>query len=515
MIKLSIQGEKKLMSRSHSETLHDRTRLMFSPAPLSKGSSARHTVTGFLMRFGFAMVAGLSAFANSAGAEEKGDSNEAAEPSGLGSLLDIAPGAFTTGLRYPKFYSDRNMNRDTVDGSLRDRQYLLGSLGGARDRWAANGFLFSAGITQTIQGVVDGAGEDGTTRFQGSADLYFGIDTGRAGWWSNGLIIAHAEGNWDNPVSDTGALLPLNGDGTMPGTPSSFALSEFYLSQSLPNNFSLVAGKLSATAYADRSFFANNERSQFLYEGLINNPILGSFVPYTTWGALLTKEINPTFEIVGALLANNTNATTLGLDDLDVDELTAGLVFAWKPQFGGKPGSYSMILGYTNKDTVAFDVDERYFLEEIIGTVPVAEKDSNHAIVIGGSQYLSINQSARRSDGQPVGFGPFFRMGFAPSDRNAIAQFYSIGLGGNGGILNRHDDNWGIGVAYTSISDDLRDDLDALNNDVDSHETVVEAFYNLAWTPAIRTSLNVQYVDSADPSLDSATVLAVRLQLDF
>lgn len=481
----------------------------------STGSSARHTVTGALMRFGLAMAVGLSAFAGSACAEEKGDANEAAEPSGLSSLLDIAPSAFTTALRYPKFYSDKNMNRDTIDGPLRDRQYLLGSLGGVRDRWAANGFLFSAGITQTVQGVVDGAGKDGATRFQGSADLYIGIDTGRAGWWSNGLIIAHAEGNWDNPVSDTGALLPLNGDGTMPGTPSSFALSELYLSQALPNNFSLVAGKFSATAYADRSFFANNERTQFLYEGLINNPILGAFVPYTTWGALLTKEISPTFEIVGALLANNTKATTIGLNDLDADELTAGLVLAWKPQFGGKPGSYSVIFGYTNKDAVAYDVNERYFLEEIIGNVPVAEKDNNRAIVMGGSQYVSVNEGARRSDGQLVGFGPFFRLGFAPSDRNAIAQFYSIGLGGNGGILNRHDDNWGIGVAYTSISDDLRDDLGALNIDLDSHETVFEAFYNVAWTPAIKTSFDAQYVNSADPSLDNSIVLAMRLQLDF
>lgn len=503
------------MPRSHSETLHDRTRLMSSPALLSTGSSARHTVTAALMRFGLAMAVGLSAFASSVGAEEKGNANEAAEPSGLSSLLDIAPGTFTTALRYPKFYSDKNMNRDTVDGPLRARQYLLGSLGGVRDRWAENGFLFSAGITQTVQGVVDGAGEDGATRFQGSADLYFGIDTGRAGWWSNGLIIAHAEGNWDNPVSDTGALLPLNGDGTMPGTPLSFALSELYLSQILPNDFSLVAGKFAATAYADRSFFANNERTQFLYEGLINNPILGSFVPYTTWGALVSKEINPTFEITGALLANNTRATTVGLNDLDADELTAGLVFTWTLQFGGKPGSYNMILGYTNKDTVAFDIDERYFLEEIIGTVPVAEKSNNRAIVMGGNQYISVNESARRSDGQPVGFGPFVRVGFAPSDRNAIDQFYSIGLGGSGGILNRHDDNWGIGVAYTSISDDLRDDLDALNTDVDSHETVFEAFYNVAWTPAIRTSFNAQYVNSADPSLDDATVLAMRLQLDF
>jgi len=487
---------------------------MSSTACFSTRVFARRTISGALMNLGLALAVGLGAFA-SASAEEAGDASDTAEHSGISSLLDIAPSAFTTGLRYPKFYSDPNMNRDTVDGPIRDRQYLLGSLDGARDRWAENGFLFSAGVTQTVQGVVDGAGDDGSTQFQGSADLYFGIDTGRAGWWSNGLFIVHTEVNWDDPVSGTGAILPLNADGTMPGTPSSFAVSEFYLSQVLPNDFSLVAGKLAATAYADRSFFANNERTQFMNEGLVNNPILGSFVPYTTWGALLTKQINPTFEIVGALLANNTNATSLGLDDLDTGEMTAGLVLAWKPTFTGMPASYSMILGYSNKDVDAYDVDERYLLEEIIGIVPVAEKSSNRAIVIGGSQYISVNENASRSDGQPVGFGLFFRLGFSPSDRNAISEFYSIGLGGNGGILNRHDDNWGIGVAFTGISDDLRNDLDVLDIDVDSRETVYEAFYNVALTPAIKISFQAQYVNSTNPSLDASTVLATRLQLDF
>ncbi len=445
----------------------------------------------------------------------RAEAAEAASGSEKISLLDAAPPVLSVALRYPKYYSDPNTDRATVDGPLAQRQYLFGSFGGARDRLAANGFLFSGGITQTVQGVVDGAGDDGKTRFAGSADFYLGIDTGRAGWWSGGLIIAHAEGNWDVPVSGAGALLPLNADTIMPGEPSSFALSELYLFQALPNDFSLIAGKFAATAFADTTLFANNERNQFLYEGLVNNAVLGAFVPYTSWGALVSKQINPTFSVAGAVLGNTGNALSLGLDDLDADEVTIGAVFDWSPTFYGKPGNYNVLLGYSNKDVASFDVDPRYLLGEVLGEVPVIEEDDNYAMTIAGSQYFWTNPTARRSDGKTVGYGPFFRVGLAPSDRNLIDEFYSIGLGGNGGILGRHDDNWGVGVSYTGFSNDLRDNLDDLNVDVDSNETVAEAFYNVAWTPAIKTSFHVQYVESANPTLDEATILGLRLQLDF
>ena len=431
------------------------------------------------------------------------------------SLLDLAPSLLSTALRYPKYYSDPNMNRKTVDGPLSQRQYLLGSLNGARDRWAQKGFIFSGMLTQTIQGTVDGSGDDTPTRLLGSLDFYLGVDTGRAGLWPGGLVVAHAEGNWDRNVTGTGSLLPLNADGIMPSQPSSFALSELYLFQGLPNDYALVAGKFSVPDFADKSFFANSERNQFLHQGLVNNGILGAFVPYTTWGLVLSKQITPTFSTAGVVIANNTKATTVGLEDLDADELTGAVVFNWTPKFTGNAGSYELILGYTNKDAVRFDVDSRYFLDSILGRVPVIEKDRNYAFTLNGSQYFWTDPSARRSDGQTVGWGPFFRIGAGPSDRNLIDRFYSVGIGGNGGVAGRHEDNWGIGYAYTGFSNDLRDRLRDFGADIDNRETAFEAFYNIAWTPAIRTSFHIQYVDSANPMLDDATVLAARLQLDF
>ena len=436
-----------------------------------------------------------------------------AEGNDLISILDVAPEVLQGFERMPKYYGDPNMDRATVDGPILGRQYLLGSLGGWRDRAAENGVILNAYLTQAVQGTVSGDGDGG--RYFGSADLYVGVDTGRAGLWSGGLIVAHLEGNWGEVVENTGALLPLNGDTIMPAAPSSFELSELFIVQALPKGFSLIAGKINFGDNADKSPFANSERNAFIYEGLINNALYGAFLPYTSLGAALSYQLKPDLDVWVAALSNNTNATTVGFSDLSWDTMTYATGADWTPTFGGLPGTYSVLLGYTTKDPLAFDIDERYLIGEIVGVVPPVKKSGNYGFTVTASQYLWVDRSAKRSDGQPVGFGPFFRFGIAPRDRNLLDQFYSFGLGGLGGPLGRHDDSWGIGWAGSHISSDFRSDASLLGYDVDSFENGVEAFYNVALTPAVRTSFHVQYIDSANPELDNAVVLATRLQLDF
>lgn len=429
------------------------------------------------------------------------------------SIVDEAPAVLFGALRYPKFYGDPNIDRATIDGPLTERQYLLGSLGGARDTWAKNGWFVGAGITQAWQGSVSGPG-DGSKYF-GSADLWLGLDTGRAGFWSGGLVFAHAEGNWGRTVNGTGALLPLNFDATMPAAPSETALSELYLFQGLPHEFAAVIGKVNWSAYADTNLFANDERNQFMYVGLVNNPILGAFVPYTSLGGGLFKQFRPDLGAGIVILSNNTDALHSGFDTFSASAMTYGLAGTWTPKFGALPGMYALLGGYTSKNATTFDVDRRYFIGEILGAVPVAQKNGNYALAFSASQYLWTDGTSRRGDGKPVGFGPFFRAGWAPKDRNLIDQFYSLGVGGYGGLFGRANDNWGIGWAQTHFSGDLRGLVAFLGARVNSSENVVEGFYNVALTPAVHLTLNLQHVDSANPARANATVLGTRLQLDF
>ena len=89
-------------------------------------------------------------------APAKGQAAPAEDQEGMLSILDEAPEVYWDIKRVLKFYSDRNMDRSTLDGPIIDRQYLFGSVAGLRDKAAENGFVIDAGLTQVLLGTVSG-----------------------------------------------------------------------------------------------------------------------------------------------------------------------------------------------------------------------------------------------------------------------------------------------------------------------------------------------------------------------
>ena len=436
------------------------------------------------------------------------------------SLAEVAPELYYQLRRYPKFYGDPN----TIHGGLLERSYLLDSVGGSRDFLVDHGIYFDVGVTQFLQGNVSGGKDNGSARYNGTADYWLTLDTGKAGLWSGGAVFLHAESSWqaDRSInSDVGSLLPANFDATMP-TPNdskAIALPEFYLAQALPENFVVLVGKVNFAGAGDTNLFANNERTQFSYTGLVNNPILGSFIPYTPLGGALVwapkKEHNLT------LLATQAtgDATTSGFDNFN-GEYTVGGQYQFSPTIGGTlPGHYLVLVGYSHKDLLDFDIDPRHLIGEIIGVVPVRQKTNNYAFLFNFDQYLWVkggSPAAGRKHLPPVGIGIFGRAGWSPKDRNVIDQFYSFGIGGYGMIIpGRDNDQWGIGWAGTNISSDLRRDVKLLGLDLDSFEHAGEVFYNFQVTPATHLTVNAQVIDSPVPAYDTAFTLGARLQIDF
>ena len=449
------------------------------------------------------------------------------------SLAEVAPELYYQLRRYPKFYGDDN----TIHGGLLERSYLLGNLGGLRDTMVDHGLYFDVSITQFLQGNSTGGKDQGSARYNGTADYWLTFDTGKAGLWSGGMVFLHAESSWqaDRSVnSDVGSLLPANYDAAMPtaGDSEGIALPELYLLQALPANLFVVAGKADWAAFAENNVFANNERTQFGYTGLVNNPILGAFVPYTPLGALAFWVPSKEHALAVVAVQSTANATTSGFDNFNGD-YSIGVQYQFSPTLGRNlPGNYRIIGGYSNEDLSSFDIDPRHLIGEIIGVVPVAKESENYAVLINFDQYLWVKEGSvaaynkrletseypgvGRHHLPPVGIGIFGRAGWSPDDRNVIDQFYSFGIGGYGMIIpGRDQDQWGIGWAGTHISSDLRGLLGSSDVDLDDMEHAFEAFYNVQLTPATHLTLSAQIIDSAAKSLGTAYTLGTRLQIDF
>jgi len=439
------------------------------------------------------------------------------------SLAEAAPELYYAFRRYPEFYGDPN----TTLGSIWDRTQLLGNLGGLRDKAVDKGIYLDVSVTQFAQGNVAGGNTQGPVHGNGTADYWLTLDSGKAGLWSGGGIFLHAESSWlaDETINgDTGSLLPANFDAVMP-TPNisrGIALPELYFAQGLPADLMLIAGKLNFSGLGDQNVFANNERTQFEYTGLVNNPILGAFIPYTPLGLALVWA--PSQHHTVALLGTqaNGNATTTGFDEFN-GEYTGGLQYQYSTKFADRlPGNYRILLGYSSKEIMAYDIDPRHLIEEIIGIIPPIDYTENYALLINFDQYLWTREetkeaiaAAHRIGMPPIGFGIYFRAGWAPADRNVIDQFYSAGIGGYGMIPGRDRDQWGVGWAGTHISNDLRDDVALANIDLNNFENAFEAFYNFAVTPATHVTANVQVINSVNPAVDTAVVIGTRFQFDF
>ncbi|HTY87508.1 MAG TPA: carbohydrate porin [Candidatus Acidoferrum sp.] len=449
--------------------------------------------------------------------------NAPAAKDGMISLVGLEPAINYAFRRNLEFYGDPN----TEGGNLWDRTQLTGNWGGLRDQAVARGVYLDASVTQFLQGDVSGGKNQGPARYNGSADYWLTVDSGKAGLWPGGAIFAHAESSWQANKSvngDTGSLLPANYDATMPsnGRSDNIALPELYLAQGLPGNLLAMVGKVDFAGIGDQNLFANNERTEFLYTGLVNNPILGSFLPYTPLGAALDWAPSKEHNLAVLGVQSDGNGTTAGFDNFN-GNYAVGSQYTYSPTLAGHlPGDYHFLVAYSTKSFTDFNVNSQDLIGEIIGKVPVSKKDGNYCALASFDQYLWTRDASETPADAPsrkglplVGVGLFFRAGWEPQDRNVIDQFYSFGIGGYGGLPGRDRDQWGLGWAGTHISGDVRNDLKVLGRSANEFENAVETFYNFAVTPAMHISLDLELITSAAPSVDTAVVLGTRFQFDF
>lgn len=114
------------------------------------------------------------------------------------------------------------------------------------------------------------------------------------------------------------------------------------------------------------------------------------------------------------------------------------------------------------------------------------------------------------------GWGFFGQLSFADQDTSPITRFLNIGIGGNGLLAQRSQDEFGVAYAYTDLSDDLKDNLDLLPlGGRLQAEHQIEVFYNMHIAPWMQLTGDLQIVRPVRPAADTAAVPGVRLKIVF
>jgi porin len=111
------------------------------------------------------------------------------------------------------------------------------------------------------------------------------------------------------------------------------------------------------------------------------------------------------------------------------------------------------------------------------------------------------------------GWGLFADLGLSEGNPNVFEWHAVVGIGGVG-VLGRDLDRWGVGYFRYALSKDLKDGLAKLGVKRDD-EQGVEAYYNIALTPWLRVTANLQWIKPTDPDRKDAAFAGLRTQVKF
>ncbi|PPD45399.1 MAG: hypothetical protein CTY15_04850 [Methylocystis sp.] len=127
----------------------------------------------------------------------------------------------------------------------------------------------------------------------------------------------------------------------------------------------------------------------------------------------------------------------------------------------------------------------------------------------------TVQQYLMQSEANPaVGWGFFAQAGISDGNPNPIKWSVIAGLGGNNLAPGREADVWGVGYMHYGFSRHLLRALDAFGIE-HGDESGVEAFYNVALTPWLRLTGDLQFIQPWNPAANRATIGALRLQTKF
>lgn len=367
---------------------------------------------------------------------------------------------------------------------------------------------------QFVQGVAAG-GTDRAVEYGGKLEVELKVDTRRLGLWAGGTLEAKAATRYgETATALAGAALPINTalvDPVAEGTVT--ALTALNYTQLFP--FGSKPGSAVAVAVGRFSTLElvpdGTGMTGFMNVAQIAPTHEARNVPLVTTGATLAVVLAG--EPVATLLVVDSkgSAVTSGLGDLFADGVTVSPAVVLPTRFFGKPGHQGLRATWSSQEITPFDEIPRLpdLIRAFVSDTPVTvERESG-----GWSLTYTADQYFKMRPGPPrTGWRLFWQAGVADENTNPIDRYFNVGVGGNG-PFGRAGDSFGVAWAYTGFGDDFKDLFDPLARLRD--EQSLEAFYNLAATPWLRLTFDVQVVRPFRPRVDTAVIPGFRGVLTF
>jgi len=389
-----------------------------------------------------------------------------------------------------------------VNFSQADQETLTNGFSGLNNRLADSGIEIGFGTTNIYQANVKGgvSTHNRKGRHTGSYDLELVADLQKLLGFETGTILVHLEGGRTDeegidPLS-VGSVFGVNADAI--GNDNILVKQLYYEGPVVSDNITIMIGKIDFTGVFDCSAYADDECTQFLNAAFVDNPTIP--FPQYSLGVALTWNVTDSWYIMGGVADAQADGRETGFrtafhkEDYFFYALETGVTSELNSVNGPMPGTYRVGL-WNDPQPKAYTGSSKNYRDDI-------------------GIYTSCEQMLYKETGDPEdsqGLGAFFRYGYAPSKRNDITNFFSVGFQYQGLLSGRDDDVLGVGFAQGFFADT------AASAYPEDYESALEVYYNAQVTPWLNISPSLQYV--ANPggvkAVSDAVVLGVRAQMSF
>ncbi len=342
-----------------------------------------------------------------------------------------------------------------------------------------DGLEIALGVTGVVQGSAGADDIAGGDHTDASVSLDLEVET-RVG--NQGTAFLLIEGRHGAGLTDEiETLHGINADAV--DDDATLKLTEAWYEHSfLSDRLLLTLGKVDLTNYFDTNAVANDETTQFLADGLVNN-LAVEFPEDNGPGLRLSYSVNAQFELKFGLGDADGDFEDVFRDVFGVVELN------YKPSMPHGDGNYRFHL-WTNLADHAEWRD------------PSRNGKENWGLGFSFDQVFS-----ERITG-------FLRGGFQDKAVSQVDRAFSLGGEIRGLFPGRAQDHLAIALGYAHLSKDYRDSVRPLNT---ADEQVLEVYYNIHVNDQLSVSPDLQLIRNPAglDGADTTAILGVRGQLIF
>lgn len=387
--------------------------------------------------------------------------------------------------------------------SLRTRTTLTDDWFGRGDAMRAAGLDVRLEWSQFYQGLTAGRG-DKNWEYGGKWDILAKLDLAKLGLWRGLSVTAQGNFNYGESVNGTGgSLIGENAALYFPGIegPDASDVMALYLQQNFGDNFSLLVGKLNLVEFARATPLRGGGGVDAFWNINLATPITGDSPP-TINGAQLRINTQPVSYSITVFDAEDATNRPL-FSDLFANGVNVMGTATYKTSLAGMTGYYGVKGIYSTRKGP--DLSE--LIPSAINNVLI-NKTGSYFVELSMQQYLVQDPS------NPArGWGVFAEVGKADGNPNTLQWTTYAGIGGSSLIPGRPDDRFGIAYFHYGASEALKEELSPIFNLTD--ESGVEAFYNVAVTPWLRITADIQFIRPASADFPDDTYAGVSTYVKF